>query len=185
MRSITYLHEGETLTCIGCHDPKHRAPSSAGKVSLAIKREPTIPHAETEDLYPLLFPNLLQPIIDRKCLDCHNTNNDAPSLRGDRFAKNGWSESYQTLAPLGWAMSGGNGALYSRNSSLSYSIPGEIGAAKSNLYKMLLDGHHEVELTKEEMQKFIIWLDCNSVYYGSYENTVMQSKGIVVKPWLY
>ncbi len=140
---------------------------------------------ETENLHPLLFPNLIQPVLDKKCLDCHNSNEKAPSLRGDRFNENGWSESYQTLAPLAWAMSGGNGALYSRNSGMSYSIPGEIGAINSYLYNMLSKGHHDVGLTKEEMQKFIIWLDCNSVFYGAYESPELQSKGIVVQPSLY
>jgi hypothetical protein len=50
---------------------------------------------------------------------------------------------------------------------------------------MLSAGHHGVKLTEEEMQKFIIWLDCNSVFYGSYENPLIQSQGIVVQPWLY
>lgn len=185
MRSVTYLHEGETLTCIGCHDQKQKAPSLTRASNLAIRRKPSTPQVETENLTPILFPNLLQPVIDKKCLNCHNNNKNAPSLKGDRFIENGWSESYQTLAPLGWAMSGGNGALYSRNNSLSYSVPGEIGALKSNLYKLLSEGHHDVELTKKEMQKFIIWLDCNSVFYGSYENPEMQSRGIVVQPWLY
>jgi len=185
MRSITYLHEGESLTCIGCHDKKQKAPAFTGLSNLALRRQPSTPKKDTEDLNPLLFPNLIQPIIDKKCLDCHERKDNAPSLRGDKFAQNGWSESYQTLAPLGWAMSGGNGALYNRNSSLSYSIPGEIGAIKSELYKMLSTGHHGVELTKEEINKIIIWLDCNSVYYGSYENPSLQSKGIIVQPWLY
>jgi hypothetical protein len=153
--------------------------------ALALKRKPSEPVPETSDLHPLLFPNLVQPVINKKCLDCHNSKENAPSLRGDRFVKNGWSESYQTLAPLAWAMHGGNGALNKKNNNLSFSIPGEIGANKSKLYEMLKNGHHGVQLTDDEMKRLIIWLDCNSVFYGSYENPEMQSKGIVVKPWLY
>lgn len=185
MRSVTYLHEGETLTCIGCHDQKYKPASFTGMATSAIKRKPSVPGNKVENTFPLLFPRLIQPVIDRKCLDCHNANAKAPSLKGDRFGEYGWSEAYHTLAPFSWAMSGGNGALMSKNDNKSYSVPGEVGAIDSELYKMLLNGHHGVELTDEELRKFIIWLDCNSVFYGSYENTGVQSKGIVVMPWLY
>jgi hypothetical protein len=185
MRSVTYLHEGETLTCIGCHDQKYKPASFTGMATQAIKRKPSVPTNEIEDTSPLLFPRLIQPVIDSKCLNCHNSNKEAPSLRGNKFGEKGWSEAYHTLAPLGWARSGGNGALISKNNNISYSIPGEVGALDSDLYKLLAKGHHGVELSKEEMQKFIIWLDCNSVFYGSYENPKVQAKGIVIMPWLY
>ncbi len=184
MRSATYLHEGETLICLGCHEHKNNAPSNTGMLASALKRAPSVPVNETEDTYPLLFPGLIQPIIDKKCLECHNSNEKAPSLRGDRFGDYGWSEAYHTLAPLGWAKSGGNGALISHN-YLSYSVPGKVGALNSKLYKMLLKGHYDVKLTKKEMQKIIIWLDCNSVYYGSYANISLQSKGLSIMPWLF
>ena len=151
----------------------------------AIKRKPSVPDNKIEETFPMLFPNLIQPVIDKKCLDCHNSKENAPSLRGNRFGENGWSESYHTLAPFAWAKSGGNGALISKNNNISYSVPGEVGALDSELYKMLQNGHHDVELTKEEMQKFIVWLDCNSVFYGTYESPEVQAKGIVVQPWLY
>ncbi len=185
MRSATYLHEGETLTCIGCHEQKSKAPSNTGMAASALKRAPSVPVNKTDDLFPLLFPRLVQPVIDKRCLDCHNSNEKAPSLKGNRFGKNGWSEAYHTLAPLAWAKSGGNGALISRNSNLSYSIPGEVGALDSKLYKMLQNGHHDTELTEKEMQRFIIWLDCNSVFYGAYENPNSQAKGDLILPWLY
>jgi len=185
MRSVTYLHEGETLTCIGCHDQKYKPASFTGMATKAIKRKPSVPVNEFKETYPILFPRLIQPIIDNKCLNCHNESKEAPSLRGDRFGEGGWSESYHTLAPLAWAMSGGNGALITKNKNLSYSVPGEIGAMESDLYHTLKEGHHGVELTEEEMKKLIIWIDCNSVFYGSYENPESQAKGIVIMPWLY
>lgn len=185
MRSVTYLHEGETLTCIGCHDQKYKPASFSGMTASAIKRKPSHPVNAIEESFPMLFPNLVQPVIDNKCLDCHNSKEKAPSLKGDRFGENGWSEAYHTLSPLAWSRSGGNGALMYKNNNESYSIPGEVGALDSELYKMLQKGHHGVELTKEEMQKFIVWLDCNSVFYGTYESPKVQAKGIVVQPWLY
>ena len=185
MKSATYLHEGETLTCIGCHDEKYKPQSFSGMTVSAIRRLPSEPVNRINNTFPLLFPGLLQAVIDNKCLDCHNSNEKAPSLKGNRFGTNGWSEAYHTLAPLAWAKSGGNGALINKNNNQSYSIPGEVGALNSVLYKMLKDGHHDVKLSEEEMQKFIVWMDCNSVFYGSYESPEMQAKGITIMPWLY
>ncbi|MDX1286143.1 MAG: hypothetical protein R3182_14070, partial [Draconibacterium sp.] len=185
MRSVTYLHEGETLTCIGCHDKKYQPASFTGMASAAIKRKPSVPVNDFQNSYPLLFPKLVQPVLDKKCMNCHNSNEKAPSLRGDRYGEHGWSEAYHTLAPLSWAKHGGNGGLIKKNNNISYSIPGEVGALDSKLYKMLKEGHHDVKLSDEEMKTLILWLDCNSVFYGSYENPGVQAKGIVVQPWLY
>ena len=67
---------------------------------------------------------------------------------------------------------------------IQYSIPGEIGAFKSNLYKMLSGGHKGVKLSPEEMRRITCWLDCNSVFYGSYQEAPAQAKGSLVWPKL-
>ena len=49
---------------------------------------------------------------------------------------------------------------------------------------MLQACHHGVELTPEEMRRFSLWLDANSVFYGAYHDTLAQAKGEVVVPHL-
>jgi hypothetical protein len=43
MRSATYLHEGERLACMGCHEPKHRSPEAPKTMAgaLALRRAPS------------------------------------------------------------------------------------------------------------------------------------------------
>jgi hypothetical protein len=49
---------------------------------------------------------------------------------------------------------------------------------------MLVKGHHGVKLTPEEMHRISLWLDCNSDFFGAFENTKDQADGKVVKPKL-
>ncbi|MCK4294755.1 MAG: hypothetical protein KAY65_16255, partial [Planctomycetes bacterium] len=63
-------------------------------------------------------------------------------------------------------------------------VPGQFGARASKLYEMLERGHHDVELSKEDLHRITLWLDCNSDFFGSYENTEAQARGEVVRPTL-
>ncbi len=181
MRSATYLHPGENLSCIGCHESKQEAPKNTG-APLALRRGPSTLKPEATGSFPLTFPRLVQPVLDAKCVSCHVKSEKAPSLCGDAFAKNGWSEAMATLSRYAWGKSGGNGAI--RKNGRSYSIPGQEGARVSLLYKMLAAGHHEVELTAEEMRRITLWMDCNSNFFGAYYDVEKQQAGEIVKPLL-
>nr|MCU0781712.1 hypothetical protein [Akkermansiaceae bacterium] len=95
MRSATYLHPGETLSCIGCHEAKQTSSATGGGGQpLAMRRPPSELVPEAEGSNPLTFPRLVQPVLDAKCAGCHEDRGKdrAPGLRGDRFGANGWSE---------------------------------------------------------------------------------------------
>ena len=47
--------------------------------------------------------------------------------------------------------------------------PGEFGARASGLYHMLKEGHHDVQLSGEDMHRIVLWLDSVSLFYGVYE----------------
>lgn len=72
MRSWSTLQPGERLSCVGCHEPKGQAPGQGTRsASLAHSREP-----ETLRQYPceprgFSFPEQIQPILDRHCIQCH------------------------------------------------------------------------------------------------------------------
>ena len=52
------------------------------------------------------------------------------------------------------------------------------------MYRMLQEGHHHVKLTGQQLHRIALWLDCNSDFYGSYENLQDQREGKVVEPTL-
>ena len=189
MRSGTYLHPGENLTCLGCHENKYQPPSFTNR-ALALMRPPSILKKEAIGTYPLTFPRLVQPILDKKCVSCHAKEPKAFPLDGKTMrlvnkkevqVPYGWSNGYANLSKFGWGKYGGNGALQVYNKR-SYSIPGKIGAKASRLLSILENDHYGVKLTPQELRRFTIWLDCNSVFYGAYIETEAQRKGEVVMP---
>ncbi len=183
MRSATYLHPGETLTCLGCHENKRAAAGTAvSRQPLALRRAPSDLKPEAAGAYPLTFTRLVQPVLNQRCLACHDANKKkVPSLHGDRFAKNGWSEAFASLNKFAWGMSGGNGVAVQER---QYSIPGQDGARVSKLGQMLRRGHHDVKLTTEELRRIELWLDCNSNFFGAYHDLAAQARGEIVPPKL-
>ena len=183
MRSDTYVHPGETLSCMGCHEDKRRTIGSAqGDTPLAMRRAPSILKPDVDGSQPVLYPRLVQPVLDRHCVACHRNDENAPNLDGTTFGEWGWSQSYTALSAFAWAKHGGNGALEINSSS--YSAPGEVGARASKLLRMLDEGHYDVDLPPEDLHRITLWIDCNSVFYGAYHNTIQQARGETVAPML-
>lgn len=180
MRSATYVHPGERLTCVGCHaSPQASPPAPAKAPPLALRRPPSTLRPESPGSYPLSFPRLVQPVLDVHCVACHDREKKACKLRGDHFAKTGRSESFEALRPFAWGRSGGNGvALKERQ----YSLPGEEGARVSRLYKLLAAGHYDVKLSPEDLRRVTLWLDCNSNFFGGYRDPELQARGQTVRP---
>ena len=44
--------------------------------------------------------------------------------------------------------------------------------------------HYDVKLPEEDYHRLVLWLDCNSEFYGSYENIQAQGRGEIVRPTL-
>jgi len=180
MRSLTFVRPGERLVCIGCHENKHRTPLSAGgTLPLALRQAPRRLVPEPEGSFPLTFPRLVQPVLNRTCVDCHSREPRAPSLRGDRFGAQGWSEAFLALRARAWGMSGGNGTALNER---QVSVPGQDGALTSALYAQLAKGHHGVTLAPADLRRITLWLDCNSPFYGAYRETERQARGDIVLP---
>lgn len=183
MRSDSYVHPGEMLTCLGCHEGKHRAANpGVGQPPLAMRRAPSRLEPEAEGANPMIFPRLVQPVLDRHCAECHAIEDNAPDLAATVFGDWGWSQAYHALAKFAWAKHGGNGAL--KKNATSYSVPGDVGARASKLLAMLDEGHHDVALPAEDLYRITLWLDGNSVFYGAYHELERQARGEVVLPVL-
>lgn len=184
MCSDTYVHPGETLTCAGCHEDKRTAGNALlAQAPLAMRRPPSRLKPEVDGSYPISFPRLVQPVLDQYCTKCHEGEKTAPKLDGAAFGKWGWSESYHALSRTAWARHGGNGVL--KTVGRSYSVPGEIGARASALLKLIEGGHYGVSLPPEALHRITLWMDCNSVFYGTYDRLEEQARGAHIMPSLY
>ena len=63
-------------------------------------------------------------------------------------------------------------------------VPGKFGALGSKLYGILAAEHYGLNLSGEDLSRIALWLDCNSDFFGAYEDTQAQARGEVVRPGL-
>ncbi|MBI4661528.1 MAG: hypothetical protein HY735_22120 [Verrucomicrobia bacterium] len=184
MRSVTYLHPGEQLSCQGCHEPRHRAPRRSEGTPSALRRAPSKIQPEADGSNPFNFVRLVQPVLDRNCVGCHSAS-QALDLSGLTQGKHGWTRSYQNLAgKYGFYFHVFNGAMNTGVHGGSRTIAGRFGAGASLLMEFLDDRHYGVKVSPEDRRRVALWLDCNSEFYGAYENTAGQGRGEIVRPTL-
>ena len=166
MSSIVYLQPGETVGCAGCHERKAAALPVDFRVSArALRRPPSEIRPGPDGSKPLCYPLLVQPVLDRKCVSCHNAS--APKERSGGIVLSGakgkgsFSQSYDALAP---------GVPYSawghRPTARTY--PDQFGARASQLMKLLLAGHYGVWLSADDLDRLITWMDANALFYGTF-----------------
>ncbi|OQB84672.1 MAG: hypothetical protein BWX88_02423 [Planctomycetes bacterium ADurb.Bin126] len=147
MRSSTYVHPGESLSCLGCHDRPRSAPALE-RVPLALRREPSAITPECEGSNPFDFAQLVQPVFDRKCNQCHAKSKAKKMDRGTALK----------LVPV---------FVSPKPYEPSRTSPGKFGAMGSKLLNYLDKSHHGTDLTGEEFRRITLWMDCNAADRGS------------------
>lgn len=183
MRSVTYVHPGQRLVCQGCHEPRHRSPR-VRDFPLALRRSPSKIRPDVDGSNPFSFPRLVQPVLDRHCVSCHEEEPEARSLARGNVEKNlhHWYTSYINLRPY---------AFYFGQFDADYdgwtaprTRPGQFGARASKLLRIIEQGHYDVRLPVQDLHRITLWLDSNSDFFGSYEDTEAQARGEIVRPSL-
>lgn len=160
MRTLTYVLPGQTLSCIGCHESRQDAPS-AGPLTLAAIREPSRITPGPDGSWPLRFDRLVQPVLDRHCVACHQPGaKDARAALLDLTP----AKSYDSL--LGFA----DGDLKRHAFERDRSLPGEGTAAGSRLWRLLSADkpHADVTLDSDDRRRLLTWLDTYAHRSGHY-----------------
>jgi len=184
MRSHVTFQPGEVRGCRGCHETQDLAPAGyAAEAALALRRPPQTPAPPPWGATRLLgYEWLVQPVLDRNCVRCHDTNHpkglDLTAARGP----DGFYQSFRTMfgVPPGRAADPKRDkaarALVSvadRFSGAGVSQPMEFGSYKSPLVQHLLkDERHrrEVKLPDSDWQALVTWIDANAPYYDTFFN---------------
>jgi hypothetical protein len=184
MRSVTYVHPGEKMVCQGCHERKHDPPSPGRQAALALLRAPSKIAPEVDGSNPFNFVRLVQPVLDQKCAGCH-AENKTIDLTGAIDGATKWTRSYTNLAgKYGFYFHVGNGSIREGVHGGSRTPAGRFGARAAPLMDYLDERHYGVRLSPEELHRIALWLDCNSEFFGSYEDVEAQARGEVVWPTL-
>ena len=161
MQSFTNVMPGETLGCVGCHEPRTQAPpSGAGAVPMALKRAASRiePFPGRPDV--LDFRRDVQPVLNERCVACHSYEDPQGRvvLTDDLGLR--WSISYYTLLATGQVADGRNG--------LGNQKPRTIGSTASKLMSKIDGSHYEVTVTGDEWRTIWLWLESGAPYAGTY-----------------
>jgi mono/diheme cytochrome c family protein len=169
MRSVTYLQRGQTLACVGCHEPRNTAPPSRVGLTLrgsplAAHRPPSVITPGPDGSGPLSFPLLVQPVLDHQCVSCHGEKDPSKGfvLTGTRSGQ--FSRAYETLMARQDLVH-----RYVAYNGEGTTLPYRFGAHASGLIKLLRAGHQGVQLTRDDWDRLATWIDANSLYYGTFD----------------
>jgi len=172
MRSGTYVHAGEQMSCIGCHEDKWIA-TPAMPQRIAMQRPPSNITPEPPALEPVNFYRTVKPVFDARCAPCHKQQARGPDM------------SYASLEPFAFYFDGGgNGSIMDFAIGGSRTIPGLFGARYSRLFKEghLDTTHHDLALSQSEFRRISLWLDLCSNELSAYHDVAGQRKGNLVWP---
>lgn len=179
MRTLTYLQPGERRGCVGCHERSGSAPPP--RLALALARGPSTIEPGPDGSSPLSYPRLVQPVLDRHCVRCHDgSEGEGKSpllLTGEPSGE--FTRSYESLRPfVRWYEWGG------KTIHQTVTIPGRMGADESPLSALIADKTHgpAIELPDADRRRLYLWLDANGSFYGTYskQEQLAQQQGQAV-----
>lgn len=151
MRSLTYVLPGQTLSCVGCHEPRNQAPPSGG-APLAARRAPSRLTPGPEGSWPLRFDRLVQPVLNARCIECHSSAGaDLKAARFDLTEPN----AYRSL--MAFAEKDIEKLAFEKDKS----EPGHGVARQSRLLALLAqdDLHREIRLDGDSFERLVTWMD--------------------------
>jgi mono/diheme cytochrome c family protein len=170
MRSFVTLQPGETISCVGCHEPRSSAsdPSAGLPVLQALTRppspiEPIDSVADVPD-----FPRDVQPILDKHCAGCHSSDrrDGGVNLSGDHGPV--YSLAYYELL-LHWQVKDTQTEpRHGTGRQPGNDPPNTTFSSASPLMDKISGRHYDVTLSPEEERQVRLWIDAGAQYPGTY-----------------
>jgi len=162
MRSTTHVQPGQTLSCIGCHESRYEAPPT--RPLLAARRAPSKITTGPDGSWPLRFDTLVQPVLNRHCVQCHSSaGDDAEAREFDLTASN----AYESLVRYGRPSLQDHVLTRYREGR---SVEGACPADQSVLLAKITEpsGHYDVKLDDDSLARLIVWMDGYAQKLGSF-----------------
>ena len=192
MTSAAQVLPGQTLGCIGCHEPRHWAPPP-GPVPLAARRPPVMPRRPEWLVDGIVdFPTVVQPVLDKHCVKCHSgpRPKSGMDLSGDKTRF--FSMAYDNLL-------GRSRSYRQHDMRTGEMLPHEKRRPKplvhffwllrtpTGVNQPLWTGSHasgllknidtKPEITPAERRRIYLWIDADVPYYGTYAHSRPRSPG--------
>ncbi len=172
-QSFVSVMPGETVSCVGCHERRHRAPHERPTGTLqALRRGPSeiarVPGVPASGLID--FPRDVQPVLDKHCLRCHKPGKAKGGVRLDGARTPRWTMAYSTLIDRG--QTGMAGAYYEQ-AKYGNMPPRSFGSPISKLIQKVRNGHGKVDLSTDEFRLLTTWIDASACFAGTYAALAM------------
>jgi hypothetical protein len=187
MRDTVAFAPGERRSCIGCHEDRRLAPLAGPAATPEALRGPPAKLEPPAGGGAVSFSRDIQPILDRRCLPCHDAAAPAAGVILSGDATPYFSISYETLtrgapndnthywgdaAPAAAAIDGARASRRALAGAIPYVAaelaPGSAGARASRLFALLDAGHQGARLEDAERRALGRWMDLNLPYYGDW-----------------
>jgi len=179
MRTFVQAAPGVTRSCIGCHEPKFSAANNKFNRQ-ALRHNPVKPVPETWGNGYLDYPSMVQPVLDKHCVECHGGEKGF-AARLD--LSGGWTEhfniSYENLASrhesqITATLIAGIDCMNGTSPWAAQILPPRThGSGVAPLAKIIASGHRGriPKMTRTERDLLMAWIDTNGLYYGTWDYT--------------
>lgn len=197
MRTFTHLMPGEVQGCVGCHQSRSGATphrSTTFSVALEPPQDPTPPEWGVRGFD---YAAIVQPVWDKHCVSCHNAREAAAGVDLTGDLTEWFNVSYNVLAYENSRFAGLDGVSWRSGSrfvswistmngteaNILQIAPKTWGSPQSKLADLVLTGHPDkegkplVNLTADERQRILTWIDVNVPYYGTSTTTHQEWPG--------
>ncbi|OVE74394.1 hypothetical protein BVX94_00490 [bacterium B17] len=182
MRTFIQAAPGTTRGCVGCHEDKKASFPVLIKPAIAQRKKPQKPKDESWGSGALDYPTMLQPILDKHCVNCHGGEK---GFAAGLDLTGGWTQffnnSYENLVSrrevqykstlIAGVCSMNGTSFYSAQIFPAYAI----GSPASPLAKVVVDGdlghENKFKLSREEKDLILAWIDGNGPYHGTWNYT--------------
>ncbi len=178
MRSGTYVHPGEHLSCLGCHEDKWNMPPGNPSAT-ALSRDPSPITPEPEGSLPFNFHVLVKPVFQNTCLPCHEK--EGKGLMDFNYVEPGDTSEPGRLHKYAFYFAGAGQERSNKEGMRTEA--GNFGFRASDMGKKLLATHRD-RLTEEEFRRVVVWIDANSMNMSACHDFEKQMEGEVVWPLL-
>lgn len=163
MRSSSHVQPGQTLGCIGCHEERMLAPPV--RTVMASRRAPSKLTPGPEGSWPLRFDLLVQPVLDRHCVECHRPDGGKIEAAKLDLTPNA---AYETLVSAGKpSLRDHVKEAYARGASQA-----GHGAARTSAVLDALrekEAHRDVRVDADSWNRLVTWMDTYAQRLGSFD----------------
>jgi len=162
MRTLTYAMPGQTLSCVGCHEHRESAPR-VSQPALAVARPASKISPGPEGSWPLRFDRLVQPVLDRYCVECHLAGGEKLAAAKLPLTPD---QAYQSL--ISFSGEDVKKQAFERDRS----VPNQAVAASTKLWGMFNSKapHQDVKLDPGSLSRLATWLDTYAHRQGSFSD---------------